>query len=316
MNPLAALYGGAIASRNALYDRKMMRTRELKAPVVSVGNIRVGGAGKTPFTILLGELLKKRGVVFDVLSRGYKRQTTGVQVVNPDGLAADFGDEPLLIAKRLGVPVIVAGKRYEAGKRGESQFQTRLHLLDDGFQHRQLVRQFDIVLVDEADLADSLLPSGRLREPVSALGRADVLVIPAGQRDEAFEKFGKPIWRVQRKLRIAGPAPRRPVIFCGLAKPEKFVADLRANGVEPVCIVQFPDHHRYTRKDTVQLHWAMERNSADGFFTTEKDLTNLGELVHQFPVIAIPVLEVELFEAERCLDFLMETIAKRQKRRS
>jgi tetraacyldisaccharide 4'-kinase len=316
MNPVSKLYGAGVALRNSFYDRGVLRSHELDVPVVSVGNIRVGGAGKTPFTIKLGGLLKERGIAFDVLSRGYKRQTTGVQVVNANGEASDFGDEPLLIAKRLQVPVIVAGKRYDAGRLGEARFQSQMHLLDDGFQHRQLARQFDIVLVDEADLADSLLPSGRLREPVAALQRADVLVIPADQKRETFSQFGKPLWRVRRELEFVGPVPRRPVVFCGLAKPERFVADLRERGVDPVCVVMFPDHHRYTRKDTEQLRWAMERNGADGFITTQKDLMNLGGLVHQLVAISIPILNVELDESDLCIDFLLQTIASRQKHRS
>ena len=316
MNPLSGLYGAAVGLRNSLYDRGVIRSRELEAPVVSIGNIRVGGAGKTPFTIRLGELLKRRGMIFDVLSRGYKRQSTGVQVVNPNGEARDFGDEPLLIAKRLQVPVIVAEKRYEAGRLGEAQFQSQMHLLDDGFQHRQLARQFEIVLLNEADLADSLLPSGRLREPVSSLERADVLVIPADQKRELFSRFGKPLWRIRRELEMPGAVPNRPVVFCGLAKPEGFVGDLRARGVEPSCVVIFPDHHKFTRKDTEQLRWAMERNGADGFITTQKDLMNLGELVRQFAAISIPILNVELEEADLCIDFLLQTIASRQKHRS
>ena len=316
MNPLDAIYGGVVAARNALYDRGMVRARELDSPVVSVGNIRVGGAGKTPFTMMLGELLRKRGIVFDVLSRGYKRETTGVQVVNAAGSASDFGDEPLLIAKRLEVPVIVARQRYEAGKLGEARFQSQMHLLDDGFQHRELARQFDIVLVDESDLSDKLLPSGRLREPASSLRRADVLVVPHGPQSERFSEFGKPIWRVERRLYIPKDAPKKPVVFCGLAKPDRFVADLRANGIEPACIVQFPDHHRYTRKDIEQIRWAMGRNGADGFLTTQKDLMNLGDLVHQLTPIAIPILQAELFDAESCVDSMLETIAARRKRRS
>jgi tetraacyldisaccharide 4'-kinase len=316
MNPLNALYGGVIGTRNALYERGLIRARELDAPVVSVGNIRVGGAGKTPFTILLGELLKQRWINFDVLSRGYKRQTTGVRVVDPEGSAEDFGDEPLLIAKRLGVPVIVAERRYEAGRLGEDRFQAKLHLLDDGFQHRQLARQFDIVLVDEADLKDTLLPTGRLREPVSALWRADAFVAPMDEPDGRLAGFGKPIWRTRRKLVLDATSPKRPVIFCGLARPERFVADLAANGVEPVCIVRFPDHHRYTGKDVEQLLWAAERNGADGFIATEKDLMNLGGFVHRFSAVSIPALEVELLEADSCLDYMLRTIATRHERRS
>lgn len=316
MNPLAALYGGVVAVRNKLYDSGILRSRELESPVVSIGNIRVGGAGKTPFTIEMGEILKRNGIVFDVLSRGYRRQTTGVRVVDSNGSATDFGDEPLLIAKRLQVPVIVAEKRFDAGRAGETRFGSKLHLLDDGFQHRQLARQFDIVLVDEADLRDSLLPTGRLREAVSALWRADAIVVPAEQRAEDFSHFGKPIWRTRRTLRVVGPVPKKPVVFCGLAKPERFVADLRANGVEPVCIVQFPDHHRYSRKDTEQLRWTMERKNADGFITTQKDLMNLGNLVHQFPAINIPILEVALLDADGCVQTMLHTIAARHERHS
>ena len=180
MNPLTGLYGAATALRNALYDRRVLSARRLEQPVVSVGNLSVGGSGKTPFVIALGELLQARGIRFDVLSRGYGRKTRGVLVVDPDGSAADFGDEPLLIARRLGVPVVVGESRYDAGRVGEQRFQPQLHILDDGFQHRSLARDFDIVLMTERDFDDSLLPSGRLREPLSSLRRADTIVLPVG----------------------------------------------------------------------------------------------------------------------------------------
>lgn len=316
MNPLSALYGGAIAVRNSLYDRRVLRARELDAPVVSIGNIRVGGAGKTPFTICLGELLKTRGIDFDVLSRGYKRQTSGVHIVDPNGGAEEFGDEPLLIAKSLQVPVIVGEKRFDAGRAGEAKFGSKLHLLDDSFQHRQLARQFDIVLLDESDLNDTLLPKGRLREPVTSLWRADALVMPAGQSAGKAADFGKPIWRVRRSLHFGEQVPERPVAFCGLARPERFLSDLLASGIRPVSMVQFPDHHRYTHTDLIELQSAMERNSADGFITTEKDLMNLGRLVHHLPTIAIPILEVELLAPDSCVEFMLQTIATRHKRHS
>src|SRR5580704_11789088 len=178
MNPLTGLYGVATALRNTLFDHGGLPSRLLEKPVISVGNLSVGGSGKTPFVIALGELLKARGVRFDVLSRGYRRKTRGVLVVEPDGVAADFGDEPLLIARRLGVPVIVGESRYEAGRVAEQKFQSQLHILDDGFQHRSLARDFDIVLMTERDLRDRLLPSGRMREPLSSLARADAVVLP------------------------------------------------------------------------------------------------------------------------------------------
>ena len=169
MNPLSAIYGGIIGARNALYDRGVLRARRLQGDVISVGNLSAGGSGKTPFVMLLGELLKARGINFDVLSRGYGRKSSGVLLVDPAGLPQEFGDEPLLIARKLQVPVIVGEDRYEAGRFAEARFGPQLHLLDDGFQHRALARDFDIVLVTPPDANDRLLPAGRLREGLRSL---------------------------------------------------------------------------------------------------------------------------------------------------
>ncbi len=158
----------------------------LRGPVVSIGNLSVGGSGKTPFVLLLGELLKARGIKFDILSRGYGRKTRGVALVDPAGSARDFGDEPLLMARRLNVPVIVGEYRYAAGVFAEKKFGPQLHLLDDGFQHRSLARDFDIVLVTPEDARDRLLPAGRLREPLSSLRRADAVVLTSGASPEAL----------------------------------------------------------------------------------------------------------------------------------
>src|SRR5712672_3099654 len=148
---MSAIYGGVVGARNALYDRRILKARSLQGPVISVGNLSTGGSGKTPFVILLGELLTARGIKFDVLSRGYGRKTRGVRLVEPGGLARDFGDEPLLIARRLQAPVVVGENRYEAGQFAESRFGPQMHLLDDGFQHRGLARDFDIVMVTPED---------------------------------------------------------------------------------------------------------------------------------------------------------------------
>ncbi len=200
MNPAASLYGLAVRARNAFYDRGAFRPRRLQGPVVSVGNLSVGGSGKTPFVLLLGELLKARGLKFDVLSRGYGRRTRGVAMVDPAGSSQMFGDEPLLIARRLRVPVVVGEDRYEAGMFAENKFGPQLHLLDDGFQHRALARDFDIVLVTPEDARDQLLPAGRLREPLAALSRADAVVLTSGASSESFPVDGKLVWRVRRGI--------------------------------------------------------------------------------------------------------------------
>src|SRR5690242_13205615 len=196
MNPFSVLYGAVAGARNTLFDRGLLKPQRLKGPVVSVGNISAGGSGKTPFVILLGELLEARRIPFDVLSRGYGRQTTGVREVDPSGSAQDYGDEPILIARRLGVPVVVGESRFAAGRYSEKHWAPRLHLLDDGFQHRALHRDFDIVLVSSVDATDKLLPVGRLREPWTALSRANAIVLTNESPAKMPLPSNKDIWQV------------------------------------------------------------------------------------------------------------------------
>src|SRR5712672_973483 len=209
---MSAIYGGVVGARNALYDQRILKARSLQGPVISVGNVSTGGSGKTPFVILLGEQLKKRGIKFDVLSRGYGRKTRGVLLVGPSGLPRDFGDEPLLIARRLQSAVVVGEDRWEAGRFAEARFGPQVHLLDDGFQHRALARDFDIVLVTPEDARDRLLPSGRLREPLQSLQRADAIVLTSGASPESFPLAGKTVWRVRRGI-VAQNVPPRPIVF-------------------------------------------------------------------------------------------------------
>ncbi|MGD0598214.1 MAG: tetraacyldisaccharide 4'-kinase [Terriglobales bacterium] len=311
MNPFTGLYGAANSLRNILFDCGVLPSRRLERPVVSVGNLSVGGSGKTPFVIALGELLKARGIRFDVLSRGYGRMTRGVLIVETDGNAADFGDEPLLIARRLGVPVVVGESRYEAGRVAERKFQPQLHILDDGFQHRSLVRDFDIVLMTERDFDDRLLPSGRLREPLSSLRRADAIVLPASLAVDHPAVRQKLIWRIEREL-VLPSLPSAPVVFCGIARPEQFFAQVRAAGITPAAEIIFRDHHAYDRSDIARL-LAMRGNlGAGGFLTTEKDAVNLGSLQADLKPFAVAALSLTLNHPTDAVDaILARTISAR-----
>jgi len=309
MNPLAGIYAAASGLRNRLYDRGSLRSRKLGRPVVSVGNLSTGGAGKTPFVIALGELLKWRGVSFDVLSRGYGRRTRGVLVVEPDGAAADFGDEPLLIARKLGVPVIVGESRYEAGLLAEKKFDSQLHILDDGFQHRSLARDFDIVLVTGQDFDDGLLPSGRLREPLCSLARADAIVVATDVPATRPELSGRLIWRMTRQIAIPDP-PRSPIVFCGIARPEQFFAQVRAAGVLPAAEVKFRDHHGYDRDDIQALIAARRDCGAGGFLTTAKDEINLAPERHLLEPLAIASLSLQIEKADDMVDTVLAGIGK------
>lgn len=312
MNPLSAIYGAGVSLRNALYERGTLRQKKLAGPVVSIGNLSVGGSGKTPFVLLLGELLKARGVKVDVLSRGYGRQTRGVAVVDPGGSARDFGDEPLLIARRLGVPVIVGEDRYQAGLMAESKFGPQLHLLDDGFQHRALARDFDIVLVTPEDARDRLLPRGRLREPLRSLARADAVVLTSGASAEAFPLKEKLVWRVRRGI-VPRNVPNRAVVFCGIARPKSFVLQLRAAGIEPAAEAFYRDHHAYGEKDVRDLLALRERSEADGFVTTEKDAINLGGLLTALDPLAVIPVKMELADAANAVDTMLRVIADRRR---
>ena len=235
--------------RRGTRAQRVLRSRyisvhRLQGPVVSIGNLSTGGAGKTPFLILLGELLKQRSVLFDVLSRGYRRETKGVALVDPAGTARQFGDEPLLIARKLGVPVVVGEDRYAAGVYAEQNFGPQLHLLDDGFQHRRLARDFDIVMLTPTDVRDSLLPAGRLREPLSSLARADAVVLSGNLPPESVPEFVKRRWRVQRSI-FAPPIKDACVAFCGIARPEPFFSQLQQAGMNIVATQRFRDHHAY-----------------------------------------------------------------------
>jgi tetraacyldisaccharide 4'-kinase len=312
LNPLSGIYGGVVRARNALYDRGLLRPRRLQGPVACVGNLSAGGSGKTPFVILLGELLKARGINFDVLSRGYGRRSRGVRLVDPAGLPREFGDEPLLIARKLQVPVVVGEDRYDAGRFAESKFGTQLHLLDDGFQHRALARDFDIVLITPQDANDRLLPSGRLREPLHSLRRADAIVLASGASAESFSIDGKLIWRLRRGI-VPVNVPPRPLVFCGIARPENFVLQLRAANIEPVAEAFYRDHHAYSEKDIRDLRELKQRSEAGGFVTTEKDAVNLGGYLSALAPLAVVPVKMELSDAANALDTMLHKIAERRR---
>ena len=312
MNLLSTIYGGIVGARNALYDHGLLRSRRLKGAVVSVGNLSAGGSGKTPFVLLLGELLKARGIKFDVLSRGYGRRSRGVLLVEPAGLPQQFGDEPLLIARKLQVPVIVGEDRYQAGVFAESRFGPQVHLLDDGFQHRALARDFDIVLVTPQDASDRLLPAGRMREPLQSLGRADAVVLASGASAESFPLEGKDVWRVRRGI-VPKNVPARPVLFCGIARPQNFVLQLKAANIEPVAEAFYRDHHAYDEKDVRELLELKHRSEAGGFVTTEKDAVNLGGYLAAIEPLSVIPVKMELADAANAVDTILRKIEERRR---
>lgn len=336
--PLVPLYGAALATRDALRAAGLRPERRLAWPVISVGSVSAGGAGKTPLVIALAHLLTERGWLVDVLSRGYGRSGTGTERVQleREDAARRFGDEPVVIAERTGVPVWVGASRYEAGRSaerrdmpqpstppiwqeaegwgGEHPVPICAHILDDGFQHRSLARQFDLVLVTEKDVNDTLLPAGNLREPLSALRRASAFAVREEELEAVSERLRRlaapeiPIWTVRRSLRFPAPlgvfsAGLRPLAFCGVARPEDFAAMLGTAGCGVVDTVVFPDHHRYREDDLALLARLARQLEATGLVTTEKDAVKLSpamraELEQQVGPLMVVRLDAQfLYEA-------------------
>jgi tetraacyldisaccharide 4'-kinase len=304
------LYAAALGVKRRFFARSAQR---LAHPVISVGSLSAGGAGKTPVVAALAELLAREGYAVDVLSRGYGRASKAVERVDPAGSAQLFGDEPLLLARRTGVPVYVGAERYAAGLLAEADAATgsrQIHLLDDGFQHRRLARELDIVLLTLEDVADCLLPAGNLREPLTRLRRADVVAVREEEEAELRDVLRNPagaekaIWVLRRRLEIVGDAPRRPLAFCGIARAESFFSMLRTVRIEPQGTVAFGDHHVYRERDIERLLEGARRVGADGFITTEKDEVKIAGMMRsrlEAAGLAVARLTVEFVEEDAVL---------------
>lgn len=328
--PLVPLYAAGTAWRASALRRDWQGIDRLQWPVISIGNLSAGGSGKTPLTIALAKLLAARGVTVDVLSRGYGRLGSHPARIDPAGTAEQFGDEPLLIARETDVPVYVATQRYLAGILGETDARSgtsgllpsagcrcsSAHLLDDGFQHRRLHRDVDILLLDPVDFRDSLLPAGNLREPLRSALRATILAVPAG--DLAFEAelraFGwlGPLWRLRRHMEV--PVLRGSALaFCGIARPAQFFSGLKAAGVRVSHTIAFPDHHRYTAKDVQRLATAASKSGSLALLTTEKDKVRMGALDLAQPLLTAG-LRTEIEDEEDALNWLVDRIAAPEQR--
>jgi len=205
------------------------------------------------------------------------------------------------------VPVIVGADRYRAGLAAEKQFFSALHLLDDGFQHRRLHRDFDIVLLPAEDFRGTLLPVGRLREPITALRRADAVVSP-----DPIEqlRFAGKVWRVRRQIEVPD-AHGNLIAFCGIGRPGQFFDGLKTAGQKIAETVAFHDHHSYDHRDIDRLLRLQKQTGADGFITTEKDDINLGALSAQLQPLQTAALRMELESPEQAINAMLKTLEQR-----
>jgi tetraacyldisaccharide 4'-kinase len=310
LHVLSSVYAAAASWRRRWYTREPTRQRRLTQPVISVGNLRVGGTGKTPVVAHLVRLLIERGERPAILSRGYGRtgRTEGVTIVsNATTVLADLaaaGDEPLMLARALpGVPVLVGANRFECGGVAERQFDVTVHLLDDGFQHVTLARDVDLLLADESDLSDRVLPAGRLREPLANAAAADAVLVTSDDA-AAVSRVAHTLnvstaFHVVRAIHTPRSLDGQPVTmaggarllaFAGIARPERFFADLAASGWPPGDVMVFPDHHQYTQADVDRIAAHARSLDAAAVLTTEKDAVRLDGLdLKGLRVEAIPL---------------------------
>lgn len=304
--PLGLIYGRIARARRRWYAGRPWLRHRLRRPVISVGNITVGGTGKTPVVAHLASVLTGMGERPSILSRGYARHepVDGVVLVS-DGrsIRADLrraGDEPLMLARSLpGAVVSVSPNRYLAGRLAEARVGCSVHLLDDGFQHFALERDVDLLVLDPADLADPrLLPAGRLREPLEVARHADAAIVraaTAGDAEEAGRRLGlarvfRGVWSAEAP-RLIEPAGRvvtpaagtRVLAVAGIARPARFFAELKDAGWVISAEIAFRDHHRYTAHDVERVVRAARDARAVMVLTTEKDLMRL------LPLRPIPI---------------------------
>lgn len=317
LGAFAVGYRGLLGAREWMYARGVLRSRRLGCPVVSVGNLTVGGTGKTPAVELAVQTLVDLGRRPAVVSRGYRRRSRGVQVVADTASIRldpeDAGDEPFLLARRLpGVPVVVGTNRYEAARLAVDRFAATAIVLDDGFQHRTLHKDLEIVMTHAARPWGNgqLLPRGPLREPLEALVRADLVVATGAGGEDGLAEVRAGVtahapwipvlraryvpvecWEAEgvRARRAADLAGVPLLAFAGIAAPEAFRDTLAALGADVRETVAFRDHHWYRPDDLRRLERRAATLGATGLVTTEKDWVRLRRLAPGRPLFVVSV---------------------------
>jgi len=308
--PFSWIYGLGTMIRNAAFDAGVLRAESAGVPVISVGNLTAGGTGKTPLVESILQHLSGQGIHVAMLSRGYGRRSRGVRVVS-DGHrvlldAREGGDEPAQVARKCpGVPVIVAERRIEGARLAVQEFGAEAIVLDDGFQHRSLRRDLDIVVLDAQKPIDRepMLPAGLRREQLVSLRRAHMIVYTGvreaddmpppwsdrlGRHEGQLHLVCHRSWRTLRDAASSVEVPvdscrgKRAVVFSGIGNHDRFVGDAADAGISVVAAFRFRDHYRYGRKDLEILAARFRDEKADFMLTTEKDAMRLESDAHLF----------------------------------
>ncbi|MGC9325977.1 MAG: tetraacyldisaccharide 4'-kinase [Desulfomonilia bacterium] len=272
---LSHIYGLVITVRNILYDARILRTLRTPPVVISIGNIEVGGTGKTPFAMALAEKLKQRGYRCAIITRGYRGRLTGPLLVTARHLNKDVGDEALLMARMSGVPVVKSPDRVAGAQFASRELGCDIVILDDGFQHRRIHRDLDIVLVSRDIEKGDLLPLGHLREPPSCLKRANYVISTKENSTYPLQAH----FELDCLVDLSGTTQNLSVLsgkkllaFCGIARPGNFLSELKGLGAQVTSMV-YADHHTYSSADIERI--LEEAKDSDLIVTTEKDMVKI-----------------------------------------
>jgi tetraacyldisaccharide 4'-kinase len=311
--PLGLAYGAGAALRAACYRGGLLPSARLHSPVISVGNLSVGGSGKTPLVAWIAGRLREAGLPVAVLSRGYGGSFRGDWLLVSDGttLLSDpgvAGDEPVMLARALpGVVVAVGPRRDVVGRAVQERFGRRVFVLDDGFQHLRVRRDLDVLCLGSGDANDWPLPAGRLREFAGAAARAhvSVRVLEEGESADGPELLAR-----RRAVGFTDTggrpqaAPRRALLVSGIARPDRFLTDVRSLGVEVLGHLRFRDHHRYSPPEIERAAADAAALGADALVTTAKDAVRLPEPPPPLPVLVLG-MRLELVDEQPFLDRLL-----------
>lgn len=331
--PLSLAYRLAVRLRNRRFDTRPESACWFDVPVISIGNLTVGGAGKTPLVMAVAEWIRSEGKRPAILSRGFGRKSASPLIVCDGnrilGEAVDTGDEPLMLARRLrDVPVLVGSERMETGRIAIRRFHPDVLILDDGFQHRKVARDLDAVVLDATCPFGNgwLIPAGPLREPLSALKRADLVVLSRSDQAENTDALvqavrrwtgapvltgrHKPVDWIRLDIEEVHPLDHLRDRFClafsGIGNPESFEKTLRSTGIQRLKSLRFRDHHRYTQREIRRIDRAAEEFGAVALVTTEKDAARLGpDWRTHLPVYALRVV----FEADGGKETVMRMLS-------
>lgn len=323
-------------ARNFLYDRGAFRSYRVGVPVISVGNITVGGTGKTPLVVHIAQLIADAGGRPAIVSRGYRRKNENELVVVSDGEkiiddAKISGDEPLemAFAMRGRAAVVCDADRVRGSVYAVEKLGATAIVLDDGFQHRRVRRELDILTIDATSAfgGKRTVPGGRLREPLSNIARADAIVITRAEQADDPAALESEIRTRNKRARIftcrtrlddlilfgnpdspkEQPGKRKYFLFCGLGNPRQFERFVEAQGLEICGTEEFPDHHRYTEQDIARIQGKAESSGAVALLTTMKDAVKLSSLGLSFPCYGAKI-SLEIDVPSKFLDLIEEVL--------